>query len=82
MLCYVYDSAFMVNLTFITNTVTKRGVACEQSVSLFDPTPVFCSAFTFLLTQVFAFVFFIYSLPCGDYLYREISLRFCAFVCG
>lgn len=48
MLCYVYDSAFMVNLTFITNTVTKRGVACEQSVSLFDPTPVFCSAFTFL----------------------------------
>lgn len=33
----VSDSAFMVNLTSITNTVTKHGIACEQSASLSDP---------------------------------------------
>lgn len=79
-LCCVSDSAFMVNLTFITNTVTKCGIACEQSASLFDPTSVFYSAFIFSLTQVFAFVCFIYSLPCSDYLYRGTSIRFCSFV--
>lgn len=33
MLYYVSDSAFMVNLAFIANTITKQRIACEQSVS-------------------------------------------------
>lgn len=70
---------FMVNLTFITNTITENGIACEQSSSLFDPIPVFCSASTprsllcFALFRAYHVVITSTGKPLSSFVHLSVS---------